>query len=113
MPNDYKADWGVLVEEAKFAGGATGDVWKAYIDLSKAVMKEGALDRKTKELIALGIGIGRLCEGCIMSHVRGALKSGATKEQIAETVGVAIMLSGGPGTVYGAKALAAAEQFAQ
>lgn len=113
MPNDYKADWGVVVEEAKHMNGVLGDVMKAYGGLHKSVMVDGALDKKTKELIALGIGIGRMCEGCIISHTRGALKAGATKEQIAETAAVAVMMSGGPGTVYGAKAIAAAEQFAQ
>ncbi len=113
MPNDYKADWGVVVEEAKHMGGVLGEVMKAYGGLSKTVMADGALDRKTKELIALGIGIGRMCDGCIMSHTRGALKNGATKEQIAEVAAVAVMMGGGPGTVYGAKAIAAAEQFAQ
>ncbi len=113
MPNDYKADWGVVVEEAKHMNGVIGEVMKAYGGLHKAVMVDGALDKKTKEMIALGIGIGRMCEACIISHTRGALKAGATKEQIGEAVAVAVMMSGGPGTVYGAKALAVAEQFAQ
>jgi AhpD family alkylhydroperoxidase len=113
VPNDYKFEWGTLVEEAKHMNGVLGEVMKAYGGLHKAVMVDGALDKKTKELIALGIGIGRMCEGCILSHTRGALKAGATKEQVAEAVAVAVLLSGGPGTVYGAKALAAAEQFAQ
>ena len=113
MPNDYKADWGVVVEEAKHMNGVLGEVMKAYGGLHKSVMVDGALDKKTKELIAIGIGIARMCEGCIMSHVRGALKAGATKEQIAEAVAVAVLLGGGPGTVYGAKAIAAMEQFAE
>jgi len=113
MPNDYKADWGVVIEEAKHMNGAIGEVMKAYSGLHKVVMVDGALDKKTKELIAMSIGIARMCEGCIMSHVRGALKAGATEEQIADAVAVAVMMSGGPGTVYGAKALAAAEQFSQ
>ena len=47
----------------------------------QAATRDITLDKKTKELIAMGIGIGRMCEGCIMSHVRGALKNGATKEE--------------------------------
>jgi AhpD family alkylhydroperoxidase len=113
MSKDYKSEWGTVVEEAKGLNGALGDVMKAYSGLHKAVMVDGALDKKTKELIALGIGIGRMCEGCIISHVRGALKAGATKAQISDAVAVAVMMSGGPGTTYGAKAVAAAEQFAE
>jgi len=113
MSKDYKAEWGTVVEEAKQMNGVIGDVMKAYGGMHHAVMSDGALDRKTKELIALGISIGRMCEGCIISHVRGALKAGATKEQIAEAAAVGVMMSGGPGTVYGAKAIAAAETFAQ
>lgn len=113
MARDYKAEWGTVVEEAKGLNGALSEVMKAYGGLHKAVMADSALDRKSKELIALGIGIGRMCEGCIISHVRGALKAGATKAEIADAVAVAVMMSGGPGTTYGAKAVAAAEQFAE
>lgn len=113
MSKDYKAEWGTVVEEAKGLNGALGDVMKAYGGLHKAVMVDGALDKKTKELIALGIGIARMCEGCIISHTRGALKAGATKAEIADAAAVAVMMSGGPGTVYGAKAVAVAEQFAE
>lgn len=113
MSKDYKAEWGSVVEEAKQMNGVLGEVMQAYGGLARTVMADGKLDRKTKELIALGIGIGRMCEGCIISHTRGALKAGATKEQIAETAAVAVMMGGGPGTVYAAKAIAAAETFAQ
>jgi alkylhydroperoxidase/carboxymuconolactone decarboxylase family protein YurZ len=54
-----------------------------------------------------------MCEGCIISHTRGALKAGASKAEIADAVAVGVMMSGGPGTTYGAKAIAVAEQFAE
>ena len=73
--------------------------------------KDGALSLKTKELIALGIAIVVKCTGCIQSHVKTAIDAGATREEIAETVGVAILMGGGPGTVYGAMALDAMEQY--
>lgn len=79
--------------------------------LHEAAMKEGALDSKTKELIALGIAITVRCDGCISFHVHDALEAGAKKSEIAETVGVAVMMGGGPSVVYGIEAMQALEQF--
>ena len=69
--------------------------------------KDGALDSRTKELMALAIAIAAPCEGCIVYHVRAAKKKGASREQVAETIAVAIEMGGGPATVYGGEALAA------
>jgi AhpD family alkylhydroperoxidase len=74
-------------------------------------MKEGALNVKQKELIALGIAIAVRCDGCIAFHVHEALAAGAAKQEIAECFGVAILMGGGPSTIYGAQALEAVEQF--
>ncbi|WP_083522797.1 carboxymuconolactone decarboxylase family protein [Longilinea arvoryzae] len=73
--------------------------------------KAGALDHKTKELMNLAIAIVIRCEGCITSHMQDAIKLGATREEILETIGVAVMMAGGPGTVYGSKAYEAMDQF--
>ena len=73
----------------------------AYGALSAAAMAEGALTAKTKELIALAISITRECDGCIAAHARGAARRGATTEEVAEMIGVAISMNGGPGTVWG------------
>jgi AhpD family alkylhydroperoxidase len=81
------------------------DVMKGFADMSSAAMKEGELSSLVKELIALGIAITRECDGCIVAHVRGALRQGATRQQIGEAVGVAIAMNGGPGTVWGPRAL--------
>ena len=78
---------------------------------SATMSSDGALDQKTKELIALAIGISAHCDGCIVSHVRAALRAEATREEILETIGVAIFMGGGPSTVYGAEALQALNQF--
>ena len=69
------------------------------------------MSSKTKELISLGIAITVRCEGCISYHVHDALKAGATAEEIVETIGVAILMGGGPAMVYGCEALEALEQF--
>jgi AhpD family alkylhydroperoxidase len=73
----------------------------------------GALDRHVKELMALAVAISVHCQGCVAYHVHDALDAGATREQVIETIGVAVMMGGGPAVVYGAEALAALDQFTQ
>jgi AhpD family alkylhydroperoxidase len=92
---------------------AIPDVYKGYAALSSAAMAPGALDAKTKELIALGISVTLRCDGCIASHARGAAHAGASREEAAEAIGVAILLNGGPGTVYGPRAFDAFCEFAE
>lgn len=87
------------------------EVMKAFMGLHNEATKDGALSLKTKELIALGIAIVVKCTGCIQSHVKTALDAGATREEIYETVEVAILMGGGPGTVYGAMAIEAMDQY--
>lgn len=82
-----------------------------YIKLHKEVMTEGALSRKAKELIALAISITARCEGCIAFHVHDALQSGAARQEVLETIGVAILMGGGPSMIYGAEAMDALDQF--
>lgn len=88
------------------------EVMKAFAGLHTAVMTPGALDTKTKELMALSLAVSLRCDGCIASHSRGAAKQGATEEEVAEAIGVAILMTGGPATVYGPRALAAFKDFA-
>lgn len=88
------------------------DVYKGYSALSTAAMAPGDLGVKTKELIALGISVTLRCDGCIASHARGAAIAGASREEAAEAIGVAILLNGGPGTVYGPRAFDAFCEFA-
>ena len=83
----------------------------AYADLHKAAMGEGELSAKVKELIALAIAVTRECDGCIAAHARGAARHGASVGEVAEMIGVAILLNGGPGTVWGPRALAAFHEF--
>lgn len=74
-------------------------------------MQEGALDVKQKELIALAIGISQRCIDCIGFHVKGAAAAGASRDEIAETVSVSMMMGGGPAYMYGVKALEAYDQL--
>jgi AhpD family alkylhydroperoxidase len=88
-------------------------VYDAYGAMSTAVLVDGALPAKLKELVALAIAATRECDGCISAHARGAARQGATEAEVAEAMGVVIMMNGGPGTVWGPRALAAYREFAE
>jgi AhpD family alkylhydroperoxidase len=68
-------------------------------------MTAGELSAAEKELLAVVIAITRQCDGCIVAHTRGALRAGVTRQQLGEAIGVAIAMNGGPGTVWGPRAL--------
>ena len=87
-------------------------VASGYAEMHKAAMGEGELPAKMKELIALAIAITRECDGCIAAHARAAVRRGVTAAEVAETVGVAILMNGGPATVWGPRALSAFHEFA-
>jgi len=106
-PELYKAvvaRFGRLSEEipAQFAG---------FRQLHVSSVKDGALSTKHKELIALAIGLACRCDGCIAFHVHDALVAGATRQEILETLGVVMLMGGGPSAVYAGEALAALDQF--
>lgn len=100
-----------LAEPSRVLRALIPDVYEGFSATHKAALGDGALSAKTKELTALGIAVATQCDGCIASHARGAARAGATPEEVAETVGVAILMIGGPGTVYGPRALAAFMDF--
>ncbi len=91
---------------------AIPDVYKGFGEFHNAAFSAGALDVKTKELIAFSIAIIERCDGCIASHAEAAAKAGATRQEAAEAVGVAMLMSGGPGTIYAPRAFAAFCEFA-
>jgi AhpD family alkylhydroperoxidase len=93
--------------------GRVPEVTAGYAALQRAAMAEGELTSKTKELLALAIAITRQCDGCITAHARSAARRGVTAQEVAEAVGVCIAMNGGPATVYGSRALAAYESFAE
>ncbi len=111
MATDYAAKRMAVVNGMKTMGPDIPDVIAAYGKLHATSMKPGALDAKFKELLTVAIGIAIRCEGCIAVHVHDALKAGATREEIMETIGVAIMMGGGPSVAYGGEAQVAMEQF--
>lgn len=87
------------------------DLFDKFATFSKASVSDGALDRKTKELIALAIGVARRCDGCIGAHVKAAREAGATRAELAEALAVVIAMNGGPGLIYATDALRAFDQF--
>lgn len=76
------------------------DKFAAFIGFLEKVENKEALDVKTKELIALAIGIAKHCEWCISFHINEALKAGATEEEILEAAWVAVLMDGGPGLAH-------------
>ncbi|GAA4815280.1 carboxymuconolactone decarboxylase family protein [Nocardioides caeni] len=91
---------------------AIPDVYSGFGALSQAAFADGALPQRTKELIALAIGVVEGCDGCIASHAQAAARAGATKQEAAEAIGVTFLMHGGPATIHGARAYDAFCEFA-
>lgn len=107
-----KAVMNDLVPLGRALRDAIPEVYAGYGELGTAAMADGAISTLNKELIALAIAVAVRCDGCIASHSRNASKAGATREEVAEVLGVALMMSGGPGTVYGPRAYDAFCEYA-
>lgn len=100
-----------LREPTKALRDAIPEVWAGFGALHQAAVAEGALSAKTKELMALAIAVVKRCDGCIAYHSRAAAARGATKQEVAEALGVALLMDGGTASVYGPRALSAFEEF--
>ena len=87
-------------------------VVRRFFALDTQTYQAGALDVKTKELIAIGIAIATRCDGCIGFHAKAAIKAGATREEILETLSMAIYMGAGPSVMYAAQAVEAFDQYA-
>lgn len=86
-------------------------VYAGYRELHDSALAPGALDTRTKELIALAIALSKECDGCIAAHAHAAVVHGATPAEAAEAIGVTFLMNGGPATVYGARAFTAFQEF--
>ncbi|MFJ7566202.1 carboxymuconolactone decarboxylase family protein [Herminiimonas sp. NPDC097707] len=100
--NDYQKQ---LLTRIGEVGKLSPDTVRGYQALSNAGAKTGHLDAKTRELIALAVAVTRQCDGCITVHTDAAAKLGATQEEIAEALGVAIAVNAGAALVYSARVL--------
>ncbi len=87
------------------------EAMKGFSTLHRAASAPGVLDTKTKELIALAIGVAARCDGCIAFHTHDALDAGANEAEIMEVLGVALLMGGGPSLIYATHAMEAMEQF--
>jgi AhpD family alkylhydroperoxidase len=89
------------------------ETMQGFSAMAQAATKDGALDKKTKEFIALAIGVSTRCDGCIGFHAEALVKLGATKAEFEEVLAMAIYMGGGPSLMYAADALMAFEQFSE
>lgn len=107
--------WTKFLDETMGRIGAlqqqTPEMFKGFNTMGKAAKKSGALDEKTKEFIALGIGISTRCDSCIGFHVKSLVRIGATREELCEALEMIGYMGGGPSIAYGAKALEAFDEF--
>lgn len=91
----------------------TPAVMKSFNELGRAATAAGALDEKTKELIALALSVAARCDPCIGFHMRTLVKLGASRQEIDETLGVTTYMGGGPSLMYAANAAAAFDEFSR
>lgn len=99
---DYKKE---LVTRIGEIGHLSPDTVKGYQTLSGAGAKTGHLDAKTRELISLAVAVTTRCDGCITFHTKAALTHGASREEIAEALGVAVALNAGAALVFSARVM--------
>ena len=109
----YHEITGSISDGVKTLKNEIPDTVKNFYAMSDAANKDGALDTKTKELIALALGVAGHCEGCIGFHAQKLVKLGASKQEVAETLGVAVYMGGGPSLMYAAEAIQAFEEFSE
>jgi AhpD family alkylhydroperoxidase len=109
--NDYGELTTAISKQLSTLRNDIPDVMKGFGELAKAASRDGALSRKTKELIALTLGVAAHCDACIGFHVQALVRLGTTKAELEEALGMAIYMGGGPSAMYSANALAAFEEF--
>lgn len=91
---------------------AIPETWAGFAALHRSAVGDGVLPAKFKELIALAIAVAEGCDGCIAYHAKAAARRGATEEEAAEALGVTLLMSGGPASVYAPRAFDAFREFA-
>ncbi len=111
MSKDYKQITKDISEYVAELHKLTPDAMKGFSALAKGASSDAVLDKKTKEFIALGIGVSQRCDGCIGFHVKTLKSLGATREEIAEVMAMAVYMGGGPSLMYAADALRAYDQL--
>lgn len=110
---DYRTVIAGISEKTKALRADIPEVMQGFDQLAKTASKAGILDEKTKEFIALAIGISTRCDGCIGFHAKALVRLGATRQEVEEVIAMAVYMGGGPSLMYAADALRAFEQFSQ
>lgn len=107
---DYLAITRTISAGLKIWRAHAPETQKGFTALTQAAMAPGALDAKTKELIALALAVAARCDGCLGFHTQALAKMGATEAEVAETLGVAVQMGGGPSLMTAAEAMHAFQQ---
>jgi AhpD family alkylhydroperoxidase len=101
-----------LKEPTRSLRRAAPDAWAGFGALHHTAVADGALPAQVKELLALAISVVKQCYGCIAEHAQAAARQGATPEEVAEALNVALLMDGGTATVYAPRAWSAYHEFA-
>ncbi|RMH44507.1 MAG: carboxymuconolactone decarboxylase family protein [Alphaproteobacteria bacterium] len=109
---DWQAYMADFKNDIRKLNKAAPEATRAFGALSKAVKESGPLDARTKEFIALGIAVATGCTPCIGFHAEVLAREGATREEVADALSMAIQMGGGPALMKAAEALAAFDAFA-
>lgn len=113
MHKNWPAMTGELSGAIRELRGGAPEVMKAFSGMAQAALKANALDTKTKELVALAIAVAIRCDGCVAFHAEAAVKQGATRDEVMETMGMAVYMGAGPSVMYAAQAVEAYDQFTE
>ena len=105
MMMDWKAYRDQVNAAVREISTVNPELVKAYVGLSSANAKSTHLDAKARELIALAVAVTLRCDGCINAHTEAAIKAGASKEEVTEALGVAIMVNAGAAMVYSSRTI--------
>ena len=108
---DWKAYMDDMKNDIRALNRTIPETTRAFATLSKSVKESDVLPFKTKEFVALGIAVAQGCEPCIGFHMEALVRTGATREEVADTLAMALQMGGGPALMYAAKALAAYDQI--
>ncbi len=113
MPKEYKNIISDISAYSAELRKLIPDTMNGFSAMAKSATQTQVLDEKTKELIALALGVASRCDGCLGYHAKSLVRLKATRQEVAEVLGMAIYMGGGPSLMYAADALRAFDQFSQ
>ena len=111
MSKDYKEIIGDISAYTGELRKLIPDTMNGFTAMAKSATQTKTIDEKTKEMIALALGVAAHCDGCLGFHTKALARLGATREEVAEVLGMAVYMGGGPSLMYAADAMRSFEQF--